>query len=96
VFILEHYFTLKLFAAVCEAFSNVYPDKKVANKTVIHQLVTTLWDTGSVCVSLRRWLTSAVKLISKIFLTNTKKQLICLVILLSLKLTNTAVVRVAF
>jgi hypothetical protein len=27
VFILELYFASKLFAAVCEAFSNVYPDK---------------------------------------------------------------------
>jgi hypothetical protein len=28
VFILKHYFASKSFAAVCEAFSNVYPDKK--------------------------------------------------------------------
>jgi hypothetical protein len=32
VFILEHYFASKLFAAVCEAFSNAYPDKEVPNK----------------------------------------------------------------
>jgi hypothetical protein len=38
VFILEHYFTSKSFAAVREAFSNVYPDKKVPNKTVTHMV----------------------------------------------------------
>jgi hypothetical protein len=35
VFILEHYLSSKLFAAVREAFSNVYPDKEVLNKTKI-------------------------------------------------------------
>jgi hypothetical protein len=49
VFILEHYFTSKLFAVVREAFSNAYPDKEVPNKTTIHRLVTTFRDTGSVC-----------------------------------------------
>jgi hypothetical protein len=34
VFILEHYFALKSFAAVREAFSNVYPDKEVPKKTI--------------------------------------------------------------
>jgi hypothetical protein len=29
VFILEHYFASKLFAAVGEAYSNVYPDKEL-------------------------------------------------------------------
>jgi hypothetical protein len=33
----------------CEAFSNAYPEKEVPNKTTIHQLVTTFFDTGSVC-----------------------------------------------
>jgi hypothetical protein len=33
VFILEHYFTLKFFATVHEAFSNAYPEKEVPNKT---------------------------------------------------------------
>jgi hypothetical protein len=33
VFILEHYFASKQFAAVDEAFSNAYPDKEVPNKT---------------------------------------------------------------
>jgi hypothetical protein len=32
--ILKHYFALKLFAAVCEAFSNMCLDKEVPNKTV--------------------------------------------------------------
>jgi hypothetical protein len=32
VFILEHYFASKSFAAVREAFSNAYPDKDVPNK----------------------------------------------------------------
>jgi hypothetical protein len=40
VFILKHYFTLKSFAAVHEAFSNVYLSKKVSNKATIHQMVT--------------------------------------------------------
>jgi hypothetical protein len=50
VFILEHYFASKSFAAVREAFSNVYPDKEVPNKTTIHRLVTKFRDTGSVCL----------------------------------------------
>jgi hypothetical protein len=33
VFILEHYFASKSFAAVPEAFNNAYPDKEVPNKT---------------------------------------------------------------
>jgi hypothetical protein len=37
--VLEHYFASKLFAAVCEAFSNAYPDKEVPNKTIIHRPV---------------------------------------------------------
>jgi hypothetical protein len=41
VFILEHYFASKSFAAVREAFSNVYPDKEVPNKTTVHREVTT-------------------------------------------------------
>jgi hypothetical protein len=49
VFVLEHCFPLKSFATVREAFSNVYPDKKVRNKTIIHRLVTKFRDTGSVC-----------------------------------------------
>jgi hypothetical protein len=40
VFILEHYFASKSFAAVREAFSNAYPDKEVPNKTPTHRLVT--------------------------------------------------------
>jgi hypothetical protein len=49
VFILEHYFATKSFAAVREAFRNAYSDKAVPNKTTIHRLVTTFRDTGSVC-----------------------------------------------
>jgi hypothetical protein len=48
MFILEHYFESKSFAAVREAFSNAYPDKEVPNKT-IHRPVTKFPDTGSVC-----------------------------------------------
>jgi hypothetical protein len=40
VFILEHHFTSKSFAAVREAFSNANPDKEVPNKTIIQRLVT--------------------------------------------------------
>jgi hypothetical protein len=45
VFVLEHYFVLKSFVAVREAFSNAYPDKEVPNETTIHRLVTKLRDT---------------------------------------------------
>jgi hypothetical protein len=69
VFILEHFFTSKSFSVVHEAFSNVYLDKEVLNKTTIHWLVTKFWDTGSVWVSLRRWWTAVVKLFCKFFLT---------------------------
>jgi hypothetical protein len=44
VFIAEHYFASKSFAAVSEALSNVYHDKEVPDKTKIHRLVTTHWD----------------------------------------------------
>jgi hypothetical protein len=43
MFILEHYFLSKSFAAVREAFSIVYPDKDVPNKTTVHRLVTKFW-----------------------------------------------------
>jgi hypothetical protein len=33
VFILEHYFASKSFAAVREAFNNAYPDKEEPNRT---------------------------------------------------------------
>jgi hypothetical protein len=49
VFIPKHYFASKLFAAVREAFSNAYPDKKVPNKTAIHRLVRIFRETGSIC-----------------------------------------------
>jgi flagellar biosynthesis protein FliR len=41
VFILDHNFASKLFAAVYEAFSNLCADKEVPNKTTVHQMVTT-------------------------------------------------------
>jgi hypothetical protein len=50
VFILEYYLKSKLFAAVYEAFSNVYPDKEVLSKMTIYWLITTFWDTESVCL----------------------------------------------
>jgi hypothetical protein len=46
----EHYFPPKSFAAFCEAFSNVHPEKEVLNKTTIHRLVTKFHGTGSVCL----------------------------------------------
>jgi hypothetical protein len=67
VFIVEHYCASKSHAAFSEAFSNVYPDKEVPNKTSIHRLLTTFLDTGSVCVSSRKWWTPALKLFSKLF-----------------------------
>jgi hypothetical protein len=58
----EHHLTQKSFDAVSEAFSNVYPDKKVLNKTTIHWLVTTFSDTGSVCLwqVLTEWQTAEI------------------------------------
>jgi hypothetical protein len=53
VFILEHYFASKSFAAVREGFSNAYPDKEVQNKTTIHRLVTTFRDTAKADACLR-------------------------------------------
>jgi hypothetical protein len=50
VFILEYYFALKSIAAACKAFSNAYPDKKVQNKTTIHQVMTKFRDIGNVCL----------------------------------------------
>jgi hypothetical protein len=35
VFILEHYFASKSFAAIREAFSNAYPGRKVPNMTTL-------------------------------------------------------------
>jgi hypothetical protein len=49
LFLLKHYFTLKLFAVILEAFSNAYPDRQVSNKIRIHQLASTFWGKGSVC-----------------------------------------------
>jgi hypothetical protein len=49
VFIPENYFVSKSFAAVCESFWNAYPDQEVSNMVIIHRLVTTFWDIGSVC-----------------------------------------------
>jgi hypothetical protein len=38
-FILEHFFTSKLFAATREAFSNAYSDKEVRNMAKIKEVV---------------------------------------------------------
>jgi hypothetical protein len=38
VYVLEHYFASKNFAAVREAFSSLYPDKEVPNNTEIYRL----------------------------------------------------------
>jgi hypothetical protein len=35
VFILQHYFALKSFDAVCETISNAYPDKEVPSKITV-------------------------------------------------------------
>jgi hypothetical protein len=75
VFTPEHYLASKSFAAVREAFSNACPDKEVLNETTIHRLITKFRDTGSVCVCLRRWWISAVKLLCKFFLTNKSKKI---------------------
>jgi hypothetical protein len=38
VFILEHYFASKSFAAVREAFSSAHPDKELPSETTINRL----------------------------------------------------------
>jgi hypothetical protein len=80
VFILEHYFASKSFAAVHEAFSNAYPDKEVPNKTTVHRLVIFRVDA---CLRKRWWTFSGsdVKLFFKFFLTNKNLQN-CLFVLL--------------
>jgi hypothetical protein len=45
VFVREHYFASKSFAAVRGALNNAYPDNEVLNKTALHRLVTTFRDT---------------------------------------------------
>jgi hypothetical protein len=49
VLLLEHFFTSKSFAAVCEAFSTSYPDKEIPNETT-YWLETKFLDIGSVCL----------------------------------------------
>jgi hypothetical protein len=36
VFILEHYFTTKLFDAICESLGNAFGEKKVTNRAKIY------------------------------------------------------------
>jgi hypothetical protein len=82
VFILEHYFASKSFAAVREEFSNAYPDKEAPNMTTIHRLETKL--------SSRMWWTFTTPAV-KLFCITIKRPLVCLVILMSPKLTNTEI-----
>jgi hypothetical protein len=49
-FILENYFASKSNAAVREAFSDEYRDKKVPNKTTVQRLVTFRDTAVSVCL----------------------------------------------
>jgi hypothetical protein len=98
VFILEHYFASKSFAAVREEFSSAYPDKEVPNKTTIQRLVTEFWDTGSVCYRKHVWNPTVLTggTLRKVEETLKKKKLICLLKLMPPKLTDTVVVGVAF
>jgi hypothetical protein len=85
VFIPEHYFAPKPFA-----------DKEVSN-TTIHRLLTKFRDTG--CVSGRKHVRRRTVLTGETLRNveeTQKTQLVCRVIVMSLKLTNTVVVRVAF
>jgi hypothetical protein len=73
VFIREHCFASKSFAAVREAFSYAYPHKEVPNKTTVRRVVTELRHAGSVCdrkYIRRRKCVSAVKLFCKFSVTN--------------------------
>jgi hypothetical protein len=63
------YFTLELFAAVCEAFSNAYPFR-VLNKAVIHQLVTKFHDTWNAPWHSRKSSPIATELIENIVTAN--------------------------
>jgi hypothetical protein len=47
VFIPEHYFGTKSFAALRQAFSNAFPDNRMPNKSTGHGLVKKIRDTGS-------------------------------------------------
>jgi hypothetical protein len=96
VFIVEHYFASKSFAAVREAFSNACPDKGPPNKTTIHRLVTKFRDTGSVCDRKPVWRRTVLTGETLRNVEETLKKNICLVILVPPKLTNTVVVRTAF
>jgi hypothetical protein len=49
LFIFEHQFTPKSFAAVREAFRSAHPDKDIPNKTKLQWLVAEFRGTGSVC-----------------------------------------------
>jgi hypothetical protein len=46
VFILEHCFASKSFAAVREALSNMFPEKEVPNKAKVHRPVTNFGTQG--------------------------------------------------
>jgi hypothetical protein len=96
VFILEHYFASKSFAAIRKAFSNAYPDKEVPNKTTIHRLVTIFWDTES--VRDRKHLLYSRSANSSKEINNYEKttRFPCYATLMSPKLTNTGEVTVAF
>lgn len=48
MFIIEHYVTIKSFAAVHRACSNAFPGNEGANKTTMHHKYT-FQDTGNVC-----------------------------------------------
>jgi hypothetical protein len=97
VFILEHYFGSKSFAAVREASSNAYLDKQEPNKTKVHRLVTKFRDTASVCdrknVQRRRTLTGETLHKGEdtyIFVVHTR------VVLMPSKLTDTVLIGAAF
>jgi hypothetical protein len=97
MFIFEYYLPSESFSALREAFSNAYPDNEAPNKITINRLAIKFRDTGTVCdrIHIRCWEVLTGKMLSNTEGT-LKEQLVFLVIMMSLKLTNTGVVNVAF
>lgn len=96
MFVLYHYFSLQSFVAVRKELSISYHDKEVPCQTTVHQLVTTFQNRGNVWeekhVPCRTVLTGNT--LRNVIGTLQNDSLVA--ILVSRKLTNMAVVGVAF
>jgi hypothetical protein len=83
VFILGHFFALESFAAACEAFNNVYPDREVPYKTAIHRFVTKFQ--VFVCVTSTHWETKQLILRSHDISRNNSSLLLLVSLLCALR-----------